>query len=430
MKKAAFMTLGCKVNQYETETMEGLFRQAGYEVVPFSERADVYIVNTCSVTSLGEKKSRQLIRRAQRLNPEAVLAVTGCYAQLNPAEIARIDGVRLVIGNQGRENIVKLCEQAATIPEPITVVDDIMQAKQFEDIPLFGVPQRTRAFLKIQEGCQNFCTYCIIPYTRGPLRSRPLESVKRETAKLVKAGFKEIVLTGIHLGAYGRDLEGNITLADAAREVLRFPEIRRLRLGSLESVELSPDLFELIRSDERFAKHLHLPLQAGAEEILHRMNRHYDKAEFLSLIQNVEREIPGVAISTDIIVGFPGETEAMFAESLEYVAKLNFMRMHIFPYSKREGTPAAAMPDQVPEAVKHERVKRMQELAEKKAAEYLRQFIGKTLSVLIETENGGIWDGLTGNYIRVYTDVVAKPGELVLLRAARLYKDGIWGEAK
>lgn len=430
MKKAAFMTLGCKVNQYETETMEGLFRQEGYEVVPFSERADVYIVNTCSVTSLGEKKSRQLIRRAQRLNPEAVLAVTGCYAQLNPAEIARIDGVRLVIGNQGRENIVKLCEQAATIPGPITVVDDIMQAKQFEDIPLFGVPQRTRAFLKIQEGCQNFCTYCIIPYTRGPLRSRPLESVKRETAKLVKAGFKEIVLTGIHLGAYGRDLEGNITLADAAREVLRFPEIRRLRLGSLESVELSPDLFELIRSDERFAKHLHLPLQAGAEEILHRMNRHYDKAEFLSLIQNVEREIPGVAISTDIIVGFPGETEAMFAESLEYVAKLNFMRMHIFPYSKREGTPAAAMPDQVPEAVKHERVKRMQELAEKKAAEYLRQFIGKTLSVLIETENGGIWDGLTGNYIRVYTDVVAKPGELVLLRAARLYKDGIWGEAK
>lgn len=430
MKKAAFMTLGCKVNQYETETMEGLFRQAGYEVVPFSERADVYIVNTCSVTSLGEKKSRQLIRRAQRLNPEAVLAVTGCYAQLNPAEIARIDGVRLVIGNQGRENIVKLCEQAATIPGPITVVDDIMQAKQFEDIPLFGVPQRTRAFLKIQEGCQNFCTYCIIPYTRGPLRSRPLESVKRETAKLVKAGFKEIVLTGIHLGAYGRDLEGNITLADAAREVLRFPEIRRLRLGSLESVELSPDLFELIRSDERFAKHLHLPLQAGAEEILHRMNRHYDKAEFLSLIQNVEREIPGVAISTDIIVGFPGETEAMFAESLEYVTKLNFMRMHIFPYSKREGTPAAAMPDQVPEAVKHERVKRMQELAEKKAAEYLRQFIGKTLSVLIETENGGIWDGLTGNYIRVYTDVVAKPGELVLLRAARLYKDGIWGEAK
>lgn len=430
MKKAAFMTLGCKVNQYETETMEGLFRQAGYEVVPFSERADVYIVNTCSVTSLGEKKSRQLIRRAQRLNPEAVLAVTGCYAQLNPAEIARIDGVRLVIGNQGRENIVKLCEQAATIPGPITVVDDIMQAKQFEDIPLFGVPQRTRAFLKIQEGCQNFCTYCIIPYTRGPLRSRPLESVKRETAKLVKAGFKEIVLTGIHLGAYGRDLEGNITLADAATEVLRFPEIRRLRLGSLESVELSPDLFELIRSDERFAKHLHLPLQAGAEEILHRMNRHYDKAEFLSLIQNVEREIPGVAISTDIIVGFPGETEAMFAESLEYVAKLNFMRMHIFPYSKREGTPAADMPDQVPEAVKHERVKRMQELAEKKAAEYLQQFIGKTLSVLIETENGGIWDGLTGNYIRVYTDVVAKPGELVLLRAVRLYKDGIWGEAK
>ena len=430
MKKAAFMTLGCKVNQFETETMEGLFRKAGYELVPFTERADVYIVNTCSVTSLGEKKSRQLIRRARRLNPEAVLAVTGCYAQLNPEEIAGIEGVRLVVGNQGREKITELCGQAAQMTEPLICVGDIMQAKRFEDIPLYSAPQRTRAFLKIQEGCENFCTYCIIPYTRGPLRSRPLESVRREAEKLVAAGFKEIVLTGIHLGAYGRDLGDGTTLTDAARAVLEIPQLKRLRLGSLESVELSGELFSLIRQDERFARHLHLPLQAGSAEILHRMNRHYSREEFAALIKNVEAELPGVAVSTDIIVGFPGETEELFAEGLDFVRTLGFMRMHVFPYSRREGTPAASMPGQVPEAVKHERVKRMQALAAEKTAEYLAGFVGQPADVLFESKNGGIADGLTGNYIRVYTEDAVPLGEISRVMIKSLYRDGVWGEAK
>ena len=257
MPKVALTTLGCKVNQFETEVMEGLFKQRNYEIVSFDEQADYYIINTCSVTSLGEKKSRQLIRRAQRISPQAIIAVTGCYSQLAPEEIKKIEGVRVVIGTKERGQIVELVEQAAREDGIIEKMTDIMQADAFEDIPLFDVPERTRAFLKIQEGCTNFCSYCIIPYVRGPLRSRKLESIREEARKLVAAGFKEIVLTGIHLGAYGRDLPGELTLADAARAVLSVEGLVRLRLGSLESIELTDDLFALLRSDERFSRHLH-----------------------------------------------------------------------------------------------------------------------------------------------------------------------------
>jgi len=428
MKRAAFTTLGCKVNQFETETMEGLFRQHGYDIVPFTEKAEVYIINTCSVTLLGEKKSRQLVRRASRLNPEAVVAVTGCYAQLAPEKLAELPGVHLVIGNQGRQRIVELVEQAAEAKGVVQQVSDIMQADTFEDIPLYGTPERTRAFLKIQEGCQNFCTFCIIPYARGPLRSRPLASVAQEAAKLVAGGFKEIVLTGIHLGAYGRDFsEGKPTLADAAKEVLKLQGLRRLRLGSLESVELSPELFALLREDERFARQLHLPLQAGSDTILKHMNRHYDCAEFARLIENVRKEVPGVALTTDIIVGFPGETEELFQESLDFAATLGFARMHVFPYSPRPGTPAAVMPDQVSEQDKKSRVHRMQQLADRMAAEYQQQFIGRQLEVLFETEQDGITDGLTGNYLRVYTDATVAQGEIYPVRLEKVYKDGLWG---
>ena len=369
------MTLGCKVNQFETETMEGLFRKAGYEIVPFTERADVYIINTCSVTMLGEKKSRQLIRRARRENEDALIAVTGCYAQLAPEIIAQLPGVRLVVGTKDRARIVELVEEAAKADGVVREVGDIMHADTFEDIPLFSAPERTRAFLKIQEGCQNFCTYCIIPYTRGPLRSRPIESIRREAEKLLKAGFREIVLTGIHLGAYGRDLEENVTLADAAAAVLEFPELKRLRLGSLESIELSPELFALIRSDKRFARHLHLPLQAGSDAILKTMNRHYTAEEFSKLLEKVRAEVPGVAITTDIIVGFPGETEELFEEGLAFSAKQGFARMHVFPYSRRPGTPAAKMSNQISQTEKKDRVHRMQTLADSMAEKFHESFL-------------------------------------------------------
>ena len=428
VRTVAFMTLGCKVNQYETETMEGLFRQAGYRVVPFTESADVYIVNTCSVTMLGEKKSRQLVRRAQRQNEAALIAVTGCYAQLAPDVVGTLPGVRLIVGTQDRGRIVELVEEAAAGSEVLRDVGDIMAADTFEDIPLFAAPERTRAFLKIQEGCQNFCTFCIIPYTRGPLRSRALVSVRREAEKLVAAGFREIVLTGIHLGAYGRDLTGTVTLADAARTVLEIDGLQRLRLGSLESVELTPALFTLLRDDRRFAHHLHLPLQAGSDAVLQEMHRFYDTAGYERLLARIREEVPGIAISTDIIVGFPGETEAMFQESLAFVRRQEFARVHVFPYSRRPATPAAARSDQVPHPVRRERVKMMQALADEMAADYHGKFIGTIVPVLFETQHEGVADGLTDTYIRVYTKGPVKVGEITAMRLLRLYQDGLWGE--
>ena len=422
------MTLGCKVNQYETETMEGLFRQAGYRVVPFTESADVYIVNTCSVTMLGEKKSRQLVRRAQRQNEAALIAVTGCYAQLAPDVVGTLPGVRLIVGTQDRGRIVELVEEAAAGSEVLRDVGDIMAADTFEDIPLFAAPERTRAFLKIQEGCQNFCTFCIIPYTRGPLRSRALASVRREAEKLVAAGFREIVLTGIHLGAYGRDLTGTVTLADAARTVLEIDGLQRLRLGSLESVELTPALFTLLRDDRRFARHLHLPLQAGSDAVLQEMHRFYDTAGYERLLARIREEVPGIAISTDIIVGFPGETEAMFQESLAFVRRQEFARVHVFPYSRRPATPAAVRSDQVPHPVRRERVKMMQALADEMATDYHGKFIGTIVPVLFETQHEGVADGLTDTYIRVYTKGPVKVGEITAMRLLRLYQDGLWGE--
>lgn len=424
--KVALTTLGCKVNQFETETMEGLFKQRGYEVVPFDACADVYVINTCSVTSLGDRKSRQIIRRAHRENPQAIVAVCGCYAQVAPEEIRAIEGVRVVLGTKERAHIVDYVEKAMHEDGIQGTITDIMQAKTFEDIPLYDSPERTRAFLKIEDGCQNFCSYCIIPYARGPVKSRQPEHVRREAEKLVAMGFKEIVLTGIHLGAYGRDLPGSITLADACREVLSVPGLKRLRLGSLESIELSPELFALIRADERFCAHLHLPLQAGSDKVLKDMNRHYDTAEFARLIKHVEQEVPGVAISTDIIVGFPSETEEDFQQGLDFVEKMNFARMHVFPYSRRTGTPAAARKDQVEEAVKKERVHRMQALADRKAEEFHKSFIGREMRVLFETEKDGITDGLTDNYIRVYTDDAVDCGEIYTVKIDKLWRDGVW----
>ncbi len=433
MPKAAFLTLGCKVNQFETETMEGLFLQKGYEIIPFTETADVYVINTCSVTSLSDRKSRQMIRRALRQNPNAVIAAVGCYAQASPDEVSALDGIRVVLGTRDRGKIVDLVEQAMKEDGIINNVTDIMKADEFENIPLFGIPARTRAFLKIEEGCENFCSYCIIPYTRGPVRSRSIESVHHEAQKLIEKGFLEIVLTGIHLGAYGRDFtkKGNdINLSDAVKEVLSIPELKRLRLGSLESIELSEELFELMRNDKRFCRHLHLPLQSGSDEILKAMNRHYDTAEFSSLLNRVEKAVPGIAISTDIIVGFPGETEALFQESLDFAEKMGFSRMHVFPYSPRSGTVAARREDQIPEHVKKERVHRMQELAEKKAQDFHKSFLGKSVKVLFETNTDGIADGLTDNYIRIYTDNPVITGEIYEVELIRLYRDGIWGTLK
>lgn len=431
MPKVALTTLGCKVNQVETEIMEGLFRNRGYEIVDFSEPADFYIINTCSVTHLGERKSRQLIRRANRLNDNAIIAVTGCYAQIASDEISKIEGVRVVIGTKQRDKIVDLVEKAAREDGLFNEVNDVMHMHEFEDIPLYGTPHRTRAFLKIQDGCCNFCSYCIIPYTRGPIRSRKLESIKTAVDQLVEENFHEIVFTGIHLGAYGRDFKGeNISLSDAVEICLANENLKRLRLGSLESIEISPRLLELVKTHKRFTKHLHLPLQAGSDEILKAMNRHYTTDEFARLIENIRREVPDIAISTDIIVGFPGETDELFQKSLEFAKSMGFMKMHVFPYSKRAGTPAAKMTNQIDEAVKKQRVHLMQKMAEQSATEFYQRFLGRELEVLFEQEQDGYMEGLTSNYIRVYikNDGEITSGDIRFVKLVKLFKDGILGE--
>ena len=364
----------------------------------FSEPADFYIINTCSVTHLGERKSRQLIRRANRLNDNAIIAVTGCYAQIASDEISKIEGVRVVIGTKQRDKIVDLVEKAAREDGLFNEVNDVMHMHEFEDIPLYGTPHRTRAFLKIQDGCCNFCSYCIIPYTRGPIRSRKLESIKTAVDQLVEENFHEIVFTGIHLGAYGRDFKGeNISLSDAVEICLANENLKRLRLGSLESIEISPRLLELVKTHKRFTKHLHLPLQAGSDEILKAMNRHYTTEEFARLIENIRREVPDIAISTDIIVGFPGETEEDFQDTLDVVEKCDFDSAFTFIYSKRSGTPAAKMEDQVPEDVVKDRFDRLLKLVQEKGREASSRFAGEVQEVLVETESKekGIFTGRT-----------------------------------
>lgn len=427
MPRVAFTTLGCKVNQFESEVMEGLFKARGYEVVAFDGPADVYVINTCSVTHLGEKKSRQLIRRAAR-HPGATVVVTGCYAQVSAAEVEAIDGVDVIVGTQDRRRIVDLTEEAAASRRRLTAVGDIMAARDFEDISLLAAPGRTRAFLKIQEGCSNFCSYCIIPYARGPLRSRPLASVAGEAAKLTAAGFQEIVLTGIHLGAYGQDIGGTVTLADAVRAVLAVDGLVRLRLGSLESVEVADELISLMQADERLCRQLHLPLQAGDDAVLRAMNRHYTTADYRALIEGIQARVADIAITTDIIVGFPGETDSQFANTLDFVAGLELARIHVFPYSRRQGTPAATMTGQVDETVKKERAATLQRLANEKAAAFRQRFLGRELPVLFEIGSGGTREGLTSNYLRVFAaggDELT--GKLLPVRLERLYRDGVWG---
>lgn len=429
MQKVAFTTLGCKINQFETGTLIGLFKRAGYAVVDFDAFADVYVINTCSVTHLGERKSRQLIRRAVRRNPEAVIAVTGCYAQTAADTVASIPGVSLIIGTQQRERIVELVQQAKPLGDPLNMVADIMAAREFEDIPLYDNPGRTRAFLKIQEGCESFCSYCIIPYARGPLRSRTPDSVLSEVRKLVDAGFSEVVLTGIHLGAYGQDFPEKTDLAAIVEEVLAVEGLQRLRLGSVEPNEITTELVELMLYNPIFCHHLHIPLQSGHDDILRAMNRRYTTDEYRKLVQYLRFKIPDIAVSTDLIVGFPGESDAHFAHICHYIDELELSRIHVFPYSARRGTPAAGMPDQVAAGVKEFRSKRVIALAAEKERTFAAGFAGRIMPVLFEQADEEWAEGLTGNYIRVFAPAKNTVlGRILPVRLLQVADNGVNGE--
>ena len=427
MKRIGTLTLGCKVNHTETQAIEGMFRSAGYQVVSFDEDADIYLVNTCSVTHLGERKSRQAIRKVHRRNPNALVVVTGCYAQSAPGEIADIEGVNLIVGTQDRHHMVKWVEEQGK--QQTIHVNDILTAKNFEELPAYE-EGRSRAFLKVQEGCNQYCTYCIIPYTRGPLRSRSLENAAQEAQGLFKLGFAEIVLTGIHLGCYGFDLVERPSLADLVTAVLAQSNEGRVRLGSLESVEVSDDLLKLLSEEPRLCKQLHLPLQSGSDEILKGMGRPYTVGKFKELLAKVRAKLPNVGVTTDIIVGFPGETDELFSETLEAVKELNFSNIHVFPYSARRGTPAANYLNQVSDSDKKTRVAKLQELADELAEEFRNQFIGEIVDVIWEEpDSEGISGGWSSEYLRIYGKVTdGNVGKLCQAKVQQKYRDGLWAE--
>ncbi len=405
MAKIAFYTLGCKVNQADTASMENLFLRSGHQLVSFDGEADVYIINTCVVTNTGQRKSRQTIHRAIRKNPNALIVVTGCYPQTAAEEVKAIAGVDMIIGNQDRAQIVQLVEErlAHRQTDTLDAVHKLTASTAFEEMAAGDITDKTRAFLKIQEGCNQFCTYCIIPYARGPLRSRSLESIRTETQRLISAGFKEIVLIGIHLGCYGKENPDGLTLYDAVKTVLDVPGVQRLRLGSLESVEVEPRLLTLMQEDARFCRHLHLPLQSGCDKTLQAMHRPYTTVKFKTLLADIKTRVPDIAITTDVIVGFPGETEADFETTCKFAESCGFSKMHIFPFSARKGTPAEKFAGAVTEAVKKERADILGRIDETMHKTFLQAMVGQKTEVLFEQPAGeDYFEGLTGNYQRVF----------------------------
>lgn len=399
--KVALHSLGCKVNQNEAEAILHIFRQAGYEVVDFSQLADVYLIHTCTVTHLGDRKSRQIIRRAIKQNPEAIIIVSGCYAQVSPGQVLAIPGVDLVIGTQDRGRILDLVEQVKKERVPINAVRDILHAKKFEELPVEHTG-RVRAFLKIQEGCQEFCSYCIIPYARGLVRSRSPENTIREVKRLVDHGYKEIVLTGIHTGAYGQDLPPGYDLNWLVKEIAKDKGLERLRISSLDPNEFTPDFIHTLSTLPIICPHFHISLQSGDDQVLKRMHRRYTADEFRELVKVLQTKIPHVAITTDVMVGFPGETEEEHHNSMAFVEEMGFAALHVFKYSPRTGTKAALYSGQLSPQTKEKRSKQMIALGNRLQEQFACSFLGQTFGVLVEkmTEEG-IWEGHTSNYLKV-----------------------------
>lgn len=413
-KKAALYTLGCKVNQYETEALAQLFREQGYDIVEFSEKADVYVINTCTVTHLSDRKSRQMIRRAKKTNPEAKIAVMGCYAQVAPEEVKEIPGVNIVTGVKNRRGIVGLLQEIGE--EPQVKVDDLGKA-DFEEIPL-GEVRRTRAFIKIEDGCEHYCSYCLVPFARGPVRSRKLINIVEEAQRLISLGTREIVLTGVNLGAYGKDIEGDLNLTKVIQELDQLPGLGRFRLSSLEPTDFTMELVEAIVESEKMCPHLHIPLQSGNDEVLRRMNRRYNTDEYRKLVKLLRYLIPDLALTTDVMVGFPGEREEYFKSTYHFVDEMSFSRLHVFKYSPRSGTAAVKFMDQSSPQEKEQRSKKLIQLGEKKAEDYAGNFVGREVKVLFEEEvSGSALEGLSEHYLRVRAKAAPeKKGEILTVR--------------
>ncbi|PRS43701.1 tRNA (N(6)-L-threonylcarbamoyladenosine(37)-C(2))-methylthiotransferase MtaB [Bacillus sp. NMCC46] len=434
MGTVAFHTLGCKVNHYETEAIWQLFKEAGYERKEYESKADVYVINTCTVTNTGDKKSRQVIRRAIRHNPDGVICVTGCYAQTSPAEIMAIPGVDIVVGTQDRHKLLDYIEEYRRERQPINGVGNIMKARVFEELDVPAFTDRTRASLKIQEGCNNFCTFCIIPWARGLLRSRNPEEVINQAQQLVDAGYKEIVLTGIHTGGYGEDLK-DYNFAKLLKELdERVIGLKRIRISSIEASQITDEVIEVLDQSDKIVRHLHIPLQSGSNTVLKRMRRKYTMEFFAERLTKLKKALPGLAVTSDVIVGFPGETEEEFLETYNFVKDHQFSELHVFPYSKRTGTPAARMEDQVDENVKNERVHRLIALSDQLAKEYASAYEGDVLEIIPEEsfkEQEGkhnLYVGYTDNYMKVVfegtEDMIGRLVKVKIMKAGYPYNEG------
>lgn len=394
--KVAFYTLGCKVNSYETEVNIELFKNKGYEIVPFEEKADVYVINTCSVTNTSDQKSRKIIREAVKRGKDAIVVVMGCYSQIKYLEAASIPGVSIVIGTNNKSKIIDLIEEYKKDRKQIVKIFDLKDIK-FENMNLDKFENHTRAFVKIQDGCNNYCTFCIIPYARGNVRSKEKDLVIKEISTLAENGYKEVVLTGIHTGHYGQDLE-NTDFSDLLRELEKIDKLKRIRISSVESKELNEKFMDTLRDSKKIVNHIHIPLQSGSDTILKAMNRRYKMEDFYKKIDEIRSIRPNIAITTDVIVGFPGETDELFDETVDSIMKIGFTELHVFPYSPREGTPAAKMKNQVDGNVKKERVRKLINLSELLKNKYYSNLVGTTEELLVEKYIDGYLVGHLTNY--------------------------------
>ena len=397
MKTVAFCTLGCKVNQYETNAMMQKMIEAGYEVVDFETKADIYIINTCTVTNMADKKSRQMLRRVKEINPEAILVAVGCYAQVAKEKLEQIPEIDLILGINEKNDIVEYVEQASKN----TYVSDVLHQTEFLDFGDVTYTEKTRAVIKVQDGCNNFCSYCIIPYAKGRVRSRKLESVVKEITEIAEKGIKEVVITGIHVASYGIDFDNNTRLIDLLEAIQKIDGIKRIRLGSLEPNIITEEFVNRLKKVTKMCDHFHLSLQSGCDETLKRMNRKYTAETFEKEVNLLRKTFPDVALTTDVIVGFPGETEEEFNETYKYLSKIRFTKLHVFKYSPRKGTVAAKMKNQIDSTVKEKRSHKLIELSNECEIEFLDRYVGKELKVLFEKQDGEYIKGHTTNYLVV-----------------------------
>lgn len=395
------ITLGCKVNQYESEAVEEIFQARGYEKK--ENNADIYVINTCTVTNMSDRKSRQMISRARRDNPEAVIAVMGCYSQVKPEEVAAIEGVDVVLGSRNKEEVVDLCENVLQNKKAIDKVLSFSETKTIEELEISNQEAMTRAYMKIQDGCNMYCSYCLIPYARGNIASRDMDSIKEEAKRLAQNGYKEIVLTGIHVASYGKDLRNGTSLIDVIEEVAKTEGIERIRLSSMEPRHITRDFLERMKATGKACDHFHLSLQSGSDDILRAMNRKYDTKIFKEKVNLIREVFPNAGLTTDIIVGFPTETEENHEETKDFVKDIKFAKTHLFKYSKRDGTKAASMKPEVDGNVKKVRLKELEAIEEVNRLNFLKNQIGKALSVLFESKSDmeGYKSGYSTNYLRV-----------------------------